>query len=103
TSGAATASYAAPASVPSPLMVTVAAVLQADSTRAGLAMVTISPLPPPKITISPANPTVMTGGAQQFTASVQNGPQLVIWEVNGITGGSATSGTIMPSSSGSLI
>jgi hypothetical protein len=61
-------------------MVTVAAVLQADSTKTGLAMVTINPLPPPEITISPANPTVMTGGSQQFTASVQNGPQLVIWE-----------------------
>jgi hypothetical protein len=102
-SGAATASYAAPASVSSPLMVTVAAVLQSNPTTASSAMVTINPLPPPEITISPANPTVMTGGTQQFTASVQNGPQLVIWEVNGIPGGSATSGTIMPSSSGSLI
>jgi hypothetical protein len=102
-SGAATASYAAPESVSSPLMVTVAAVLQADSTKTGLAMVTINPLSPPKITISPANPTVVTGGSQQFTANIEHGPQLVIWEVNGITGGSATSGTIMPSSSSSLI
>lgn len=102
-SGATTASYAAPASVSSPLMVTVAAVLQVDSTKTGLAMVTINPLPGPQITISPANPTVVTGGSQQFTASVQKGPQLVIWEVNGIPGGSAMSGTIMPSSSGSLI
>ena len=102
-SGAATASYAAPASVSSPLMVTVAAVLQSNPTTASSAMVTINPLPPPEITISPANPTVITGGSQQFTASVQNGRPLVIWEVNGITGGSATSGTIMPSSSDSLI
>ena len=102
-SGVATASYAAPASVSSLLMVTVAAVLQADSTKTGLAMVTINPLPAPRITIAPVNPTVVTGGSQQFTASVQNGPQVVIWEVNGIPGGSAMSGTIMPSSSGSLI
>jgi uncharacterized protein YjdB len=93
-SGAATASYAAPASVSSPLMVTVAAVLQADSTKTGLAMVTINPLPPPEITISPANPTVMTGGSQQFTASVQNGPQLVIWEVDGAPAGNSTVGFI---------
>jgi hypothetical protein len=92
--GAATASYAAPASVSSPLMVTVAAVLQADSTKTGLAMVTINPLPPPKITISPANPTVVTGGSQQFTASVQNGPQLVIWEVDGTPAGNSTVGFI---------
>jgi uncharacterized protein YjdB len=85
-SGAATASYAAPASVSSPLMVTVAAVLQSNPTTASSAIVTINPLPPPEITISPANPTVMTGGSQQFTASVQNGPQLVIWEVDGTAG-----------------
>jgi hypothetical protein len=93
-SGAATASYAAPASVSSPLKVTVAAVLQADSTKTGLAMVTINPLPPPEITISPANPTVMTGGSQQFTASVQNGPQLVVWEVDGTPAGNSTVGFI---------
>src|ERR1700688_1000678 len=52
-SGVATASYVAPASVPGPLTVTVAAVWQSDSTKNGLAMVTINPLPAPKITISP--------------------------------------------------
>jgi hypothetical protein len=91
-SGAATASYVAPASVSSPLTVTVAAVLQADSTKNGLAMVTINPLPVPKITISPANPTVATGGSQQFSADVQNGPQAVIWEVNGTPAGNSTVG-----------
>jgi hypothetical protein len=91
-SGAATASYVAPASVSSPLTVTVAAVLQADSTKNGLAMVTINPLPAPKITISPANPTVATGGSQQFSADVQNGPQAVIWEVNGTPAGNSTVG-----------
>jgi hypothetical protein len=49
--GAATASYAAPASVSSPLMVIVGAVLQSNPTTASSAMVTINPLPPPKITI----------------------------------------------------
>src|SRR3984893_11328446 len=93
-SGAATASYAAPANVSSPLMVTVAAVLQSNPTTASSAMVTINPLPPPEITISPANPTVMTGGSQQFTASVQNGPQLVIWEVDGTQPGNSTVGFI---------
>jgi hypothetical protein len=93
-SGAATASYAAPASVSSPLMVTVAAVLQSNPTTASSAIVTINPLPPPEITISPANPTVMTGGSQQFTASVQNGPQLVIWEVDGTPAGNSTVGFI---------
>jgi len=93
-SGAASASYAAPASVSSPLMVTVAAVLQSNPTTASSAMVTINPLPPPQITISPANPTVVTGGSQQFTASVQNGPQLVIWGVDGTQAGNSTVGFI---------
>src|ERR1700730_16236725 len=93
-SGAATASYLAPASVSSPLTVTVNALLQADSTKNGLAMVTINPLPAPKITISPANPTVVTGASQQFSASVQNGPQIVIWEVNGTPAGNSTVGFI---------
>jgi len=91
-SGGATASYVAPASVSSPLTVTVAAALQADSAKNGLAMVTINPLPAPKITISPANPTVVTGGSQQFSADVQNGPQAVIWEVNGTPAGNSNVG-----------
>jgi len=93
-SGAATASYAAPASVSSPLMVTVAAVLQSNPTTASSAIVTINPLPPPEITISPANPTVVAGGSEQFTASVQNGPQPVIWEVDGTPAGNSTVGFI---------
>ena len=59
-SGAATASYVAPASVSSPLTVTVAAVLQSDSTKNGLAMVTINPVPAPKrpsiVSLDPALP-----------------------------------------------
>lgn len=91
-SGAGTASYAAPASVPSPLMVTVAAVLQADSTKSGLALVTVTPLPGPQITISPVDPKVVAGNSQQFSATVQNGPQIVIWEVNGMPAGNSTVG-----------
>lgn len=96
-SGAATASYAAPASISSPLMVTVAAVLQADPTRAGSAMVTINPVPGPQITVSPANPNVVAGASQQFSVTVQNGPQAVIWEVNNIRGGNPSFGTISSS------
>lgn len=96
-SGAATASYIAPASVSGPLTVTVAAVLQADPTKFGSASVAISPSPGAKISVSPANPTVVEGASLQFNASVQNGPQAVIWEVDGIQAGNATVGTISSS------
>jgi uncharacterized protein YjdB len=93
-SGAATASYAAPASVSSPINFTVTAVLQADPTKAGSATVTVSPSPVTQVTVSPANPSVVTGGSEQFTAMVQNGPQAVIWEVNGTQLGNSTIGFI---------
>jgi hypothetical protein len=93
-SGAATASYTAPANVSGALTVTVAAVLQADSMKSGSATLTINPLPAASITISPVNATVVAGGSVQFTANVQNGPQAVTWEVNAIPGGSESVGTI---------
>jgi hypothetical protein len=93
-SGAGTATYMAPANVSAPLTVTVTAVLQADATQFGAATVTINPLPGTQISVSPANPNVVTGTSQQFTANVQNGPQAVIWEVDGIQLGNSTVGFI---------
>jgi hypothetical protein len=95
--GPVVASYSAPASVLNPLTVTVTAVLQADPTKSTSATVTVNPLPGPQITISPANATVVQGMSLQFSATVQNGPQAVIWEVNNIPGGSVKFGTISSS------
>lgn len=92
--GPAAASYTAPANVPSVLTVTVTAVLIADPTKSASATVTVNPLPGPLISISPANATVVQGTPLQFSATVENGPQAVIWEVNNIAGGSAKFGTI---------
>lgn len=93
-SGAGTATYMAPASVSAPLMVTVSAVSQADTTRAASATVTIQPLPGAQVTVSPANPDIVAGASLQFSATVQNGPQAVIWEVDGIELGNSTIGFI---------
>lgn len=93
-SGAATASYNAPASVSVVSTETVTAVLQSDTTKTGSASVTINPAPTAAITVSPAGATVVAGTSQQFSASVQNGPQAVIWEVNGLQGGNPKFGTI---------
>ena len=96
-SGAATASYTAPANVSGALTVTITAVLQADATKSASATVTINPLPGPQIAVSPANATVVAGGSLQFSAVVQNGPPAVIWEVNGMTVGDSTVGFISSS------
>jgi len=92
--GAATASYVAPANVAATMMVTVSAVLQANGTTSGSATVTVNPPPVPEISISPANPSVVAGTGLELSATVENGPQAVIWEVNGLPIGNATIGTI---------
>ena len=90
--------YAAPASVPSPATVVVAAVSVADPTRSGAANVTITPpvSAPVSVSVSPPTPNVQAGiGTQQFTANVQNTANTAVtWRVNGVTGGNATIGTI---------
>jgi hypothetical protein len=96
-SGAGTATYMAPANVSAPLMVTVSAVSQADPTKAGSAIVTIQPLPGAQVSVSPANPDIVAGGSLQFSATVQNGAQAVIWEVDNIPGGATKFGTISSS------
>ena len=95
--GAATASYLAPASVAATLTVTVSAVLQADGVTTGTATVTVSPPSAAQISISPPSASVVQGTSLQFSATVQNGPQAVIWQVNNIDGGNSTYGTVSSS------
>src|SRR6266576_3592244 len=90
--------YTAPAVVPNPATVTVAAVSQADPTKSGSAQVTITPAAVVRVTISPVSATVGAGGTQQFTATVQNTSNTAVtWQVSGVTGGNATVGTISSS------
>ncbi len=60
-----------------------------------------TPAPPPpaiSVSVSPSSQTVPAGGTQQFTATVQNtSNQAVTWQVNGVSGGNATVGTISSS------
>jgi len=93
--GAGTATYTAPAVLPSPPTVTVTAVSQADSSASDSAIVTLSD----NVTVAvlPPAASVPTGGEQVFTASVTglgSGASGVSWSVNGIAGGNATVGTI---------
>ena len=74
---------------------TVTAVSQADPTKSASAQVTITASTPVIVTIAPLTATVETGKTQQFTATVQNTSNTAVtWQVNGVTGGNATVGTI---------
>ena len=85
--------YTAPASVPNPATVTVTAVSNFDNAKSDSAAVTV--FPPVEVTVSPTIISVVTNATQQFTATVANAADIsVTWQVNGVTGGNATVGTI---------
>jgi hypothetical protein len=88
-----------------------AAITATDITTAGTGMVTVATpapgggtsnalpftinIPNPVVSISPLSAIVAARGQQQFTATVTNSLSLAVaWEVNGISGGNPTVGTI---------
>jgi hypothetical protein len=80
--------YTAPTS---PTSVTVTAVSVANTTQAASATVTVSP----PISISPTTAAIGLSGTLQFTATVTFSTNTAVtWEVNGVSGGNATVGTI---------
>ena len=86
--------YTAPGSVPTPNTVTVTAISQASSSVSASATVTVAPAPI-IISVAPMKVTVQVGLTQQFTSTVQNtNNTAVTWQVNGVTGGNGTVGTI---------
>lgn len=87
--------YTAPATVPTGGTVTVTAISQADTTKTGTAVVSVKAPPAVVVTVSPKTATVTTGLTQKFSASVTNTSNTAVtWQVNSVTGGSATTGTI---------
>ncbi len=84
----------APAAVPSPAIVSITAVSGADSTKTASASVTIAA--PISVTVTPGTAAVIAGtGTQTFMASVMNSSNMAVtWQVNGVTGGNSTVGTI---------
>jgi Fe-S cluster assembly iron-binding protein IscA len=84
--------YTAPASVPSPPQVFVAARSVADPTKTSTATVTIAP--PVSVTVSPTTAQLITGTKQQFTATVKNTANTAVtWSLSGSCSGTAC-GTI---------
>src|SRR5665213_3313502 len=56
--------------------------------------------PPPtiaSITVTSPVPSIAVNGSVQFSASVQNSADGVLWQVNAVSGGNNAVGTISPS------
>jgi hypothetical protein len=96
--GSQTAVYTAPANVPNPATVVVAAVSVASPLASATQPLTISTTAVTRVVISPTSATVNASGAgQDFTAKVQgmgDADIAVTWNVNGEAGGDPTIGTI---------
>ena len=85
--------YTAPSSVPSPPQVYVAATSVADPTKTSTATVTI--IPPVAVSIAPTTAQVLTGGHQQFTATVTNTTNTTVnWSVAGSGCSGPSCGTV---------
>ena len=96
--------YTAPAAVPSPAAVTVAAVSQAQPTKVATAQVVISTTPAAiMVTASPSSISVQTGHSQTLTATLQNDSQNkgVTWRLSGSGCNGASCGTLSATSSAS--
>jgi hypothetical protein len=93
--------YTAPATVPSPPLVTIMAVSAKDRTKSGSAQVTITTTAGPSnvtVSVSPVAPSVAAFGTQQFTPTVGGTTNTAVtWQVNGVNGGSRTLGFISAS------
>jgi hypothetical protein len=98
TAGSITANglYTAPTSVQSSLEVTVTATSQGDSRDSAAAILTITPGPStPSVNVTPSAATVNVFATRQFSAVTSNlANSAVVWQVNGVTGGTQSSGYI---------
>ena len=89
--------YVAPTIVPNPATVTITATALTDSTKSGTATVTLQMGSSVRVAIagSGSRVTVPTFGSHPFSTTVTGTSNTAVtWKVNGITGGSATTGTI---------
>lgn len=86
--------YTAPASVPGG-PIAVSATSQADPQKAATAVVTVTAGPGISVSVSPASANVQTSATRQFTAAVSGTANTAVaWQVNDVTGGDSSNGTI---------
>jgi len=90
--------YTGPTSLPSPATVTLTATSVSDNTKSSAATISLTQ-GTLTVTVSPRRGSITTSQTQQFTATVFNDPTHsgVTWQVDGNTGGNATTGTISAS------
>ena len=85
--------YTAPSSVPNPPQVFVTATSVADPTKSSTATVTI--IPPVAVSVAPTTAQILTGGHQQFTATVTNTTNTTVnWSVAGSGCSGSSCGTV---------
>lgn len=83
--------YTAPTVIPGNASVTITAVPSAAPTKTATATVTIAD----PVSVSPKNALVAVSATQQFTAAVTFSTNTAVnWQVDGVTGGNSTYGTI---------
>jgi Big-like domain-containing protein/putative Ig domain-containing protein len=83
--------YTAPANVPTPASVTIAATSVADPSKSSSQAEAVTL----KISVTPPNPSIQVFHSQQFTATVAGVPNTAVqWTINGIAGGNSTLGVI---------
>ncbi|MGD0416998.1 MAG: hypothetical protein ABSA80_16685 [Terriglobales bacterium] len=90
--------FQAPATIPTPATVTITAISQADNTTSGSAQATIvgaGDAVAVTVSTNPAISEVYTTTTQTFIATVTGTTNTAVtWQVNGVTGGNTTVGTI---------
>ncbi len=92
-SSGANAVYQAPVIAPTPNTVTLLATPAADPSKAASMVITINPQI--SIIVTPASSSVALGQTQGFSAQVTGASDTsVVWDVNGVTGGNSTLGTV---------
>jgi hypothetical protein len=84
--------YTAPSAIPNPAVVTISAVSAANTSSVGSTSVTVTT--PEVVTVTPPSGTLELYAAQQFTGTSSIANDTLTWQVNGVTGGGATYGTI---------
>jgi len=91
--------YTAPSSVPTGGSVTVTAISAADTTKTASASISIAAAAAPvSVTISPTTVSLSGSQTKQFTATVSGTTNTgITWQVNSVTGGSSSTGTISTS------
>src|ERR1700690_444312 len=86
--------YTPPTNLPANPVVTVTAVSVADPAASGFMGLTLTP--PVAVSVAPVSATLLPGtGTQAFAATVSNSANAAVsWLVNGVPGGTASTGTI---------